>query len=89
MTTSRETEDLHHDTLRQLVDQADALPIADRMTLLKGLIPGVVREMAPQDFAAFAAELRLKGERFYDAQQHPGEGKADRTVIGERSLEGR
>ncbi|HEX3158641.1 MAG TPA: hypothetical protein VHQ45_08990 [Gemmatimonadaceae bacterium] len=89
MTTSRETEMLDHATLRKLVEVANALPLADRLTLLKALIPGVTREMAPRDFEGLLAELRLKGQRFYDATFHPGQGRATRHVMGERDIEGR
>ena len=89
MTTSRETEGFDHQTLRRLVDEANALTLEQRLTLLKGLIPGLAEEMTPRDFEAFAVELRMKGERFYDAKQHPGQGKAKRHVMGERDLEGR
>jgi hypothetical protein len=89
MTTSRETEQLDHGAIRALVDQADALSLPDRMTLLKGLIPGIVRDMSPEDWQAFAMELRLKGERFFEAERQPGQGRATRQVIGERDLEGR
>ena len=89
MTTSPETDGLDHPTLRRLVEEVDALPLAERLTLMKGLIPSIVREMPPMAFEAFATELRLKGERFYDAALHPGKGRADRHVIGERDLEGR
>jgi len=89
MTTSRETESLNHPALRKLVEGADELSLADRLTLLKGLIPGITREMSPADFEAFIKELRLKGDRFYDATGHPGTGRANRTVIGERDFEGR
>lgn len=89
MTTSRETEGLNHPALRKLVEGADALSLADKLTLLKGLIPGITREMAPADFEAFIGELRLKGDRFYDATGHPGTGRANRTVMGERDFEGR
>ena len=89
MTTSDETEGLDHPTLRRLVEEVDALSLAERRTLLKGLIPGLAREMSPIQFEAFVFELRLKGERFYDATLHPGEGRAHRHVIGERDLEGR
>lgn len=65
------------------------MPLPDRMTLLKGLIPGVVREMAAADWEAFALELRLKGDRFYEAERQPGQGRATRQVIGERDFEGR
>ena len=89
MTTSRETEHLDYEAIRALVDRADALSLADRMTLLKGLVPGVVRELSPEDWQAFALELRLKGERFFEAESQPGQGRANRQVIGERELEGR
>ena len=89
MTTSRETEGLDHPALRELVQRANALDTAERLTLLKGLIPGVAREIAPHEFEALINELRLKGERFYDAAQHPGQGRAERNVIGERDVEGR
>jgi hypothetical protein len=89
MTTSRETEGLDHPALRDLVQKANALPTAERMTLLKGLIPGVARELHPREFEALIDELRLKGERFYDAALHPGQGRAERNVMGERDVEGR
>ena len=89
MTTSRETDWMDHPALRRLIQEANALELAERLTLLKGLIPGIAEEMTPRDFEAFAIELRRKGERFYDAKQHPGEGRAKRHVMGERDLEGR
>ncbi len=76
-------------TLQRLIREADALPLSERRTLLKGLIPGVARGLSPIEFEAFAVELRLKGERFYDATLHPGKGRAYRHVIGERDFEGR
>ena len=89
MTTSPETDRMNHQALRRLVDEANTLTLVERLTLLKGLIPGIADEMTPKEFEAFALELRLKGERFYDAKQHPGKGKAARHVMGERDLEGR
>jgi hypothetical protein len=89
MTTSRETNGLDHPALRELVNAANALTLAERLTLLKGLIPGVAREMSPADYNALVSELKLKGERFYDATLHPGQGRAERTVMGERDIEGR
>ncbi|HEX6809724.1 MAG TPA: hypothetical protein VF118_17180 [Gemmatimonadaceae bacterium] len=89
MTTSRETNSMDHPTLRRLVDEVAALTLDERVTLLKALIPGVAEQMTPRDFEALALELRMKGERFYDAKQHPGEGRAARHVMGERDLEGR
>ena len=89
MTTSPETNDLNHPVLRRLVDEASALPLADRVTLLKGLIPLVARELSPIEFEGLVVELRMKGERYQDATRHPGQGRAQRHVMGERELEGR
>lgn len=89
MTTSPETEELNHPELRTLVQRANALPLADRLTLLKALVPGVADAMTPRDFEGFVVELRLKGERFYDARSHPGQGRKTRHVPGERDVEGR
>lgn len=89
MTTSRETEKLGFSDIRALIDAAHALTLNDRTTLLKGLIPSVARDLSPQDFDAFMLELRLKGERWYEASAHPGEGSASRLIPGERSVEGR
>lgn len=89
MTTSRETEDLDFPQLRALVDAANALPLADRMTLLKALVPGVTADLSHVEFAAFVDELLLKGQRWYEAEASPGLGRAWRVVPGERTLEGR
>ena len=89
MTTSSETADLNLSVLRRIVDEVNTLPLADRVTLLKALIPGTAKDMAPCDFETMIVELRLKGERLYDAVGHPGHGRRDRHVIGERDFEGR
>ena len=89
MTTSPETESLDHPALRELVNDANSMTLAERLTLLKGLIPGVAIEMSPTDFERLIVELRLKGERFYEATSHPNEGRATRHVMGERDVEGR
>lgn len=89
MTTSKATEKLDFADIRALIDAAHALPLDDRTTLLKGLIPSVARDLTPENFEAFMLELRLKGERWYEASAHPGEGSASRVVPGERSVERR
>jgi hypothetical protein len=89
MTTSRQTQDLNHPAIRDLVNAANALPLDDRVTLLKALVPEIAREMTPREFEAAMVELRLKGERFYDALSHPGQGRESRHVMGERDREGR
>ena len=89
MTTSEETEGLDLPELRVIVDAVRAMPFADRATLMKALIPSITQELQPNEFEAFVCELRLKGERWYEADTHPGQGRATRTVPGERTLEGR
>jgi hypothetical protein len=89
MTTSRQTEALNHPAIRDLVNGANALPLNDRITLLKALIPEIAREMSPREFEATMVDLRLKGERFYDALTHPGQGRDSRHVMGERDVERR
>ena len=89
MTTSPETDALNHPVLRDLVQRANELPLPDRVALLKALIPAVARDMTPREYEGLVAELRLKGERLYDAITHPGQGKQFRHVMGERDLEGR
>jgi hypothetical protein len=89
MTTSPKTETLNHGGLRDLVNQANSMTLADRLTLLKGLIPGLATEMPIEEFERLIVELRLKGERFYEATAHPKEGRATRHVMGERDVEGR
>ena len=89
MTTSPETESLDHPALRELVNDANSMTLAERLTLLKALVPGVAIELATTDFERLIVELRLKGERFYEATNHPNEGRATRHVMGERDVEGR
>ena len=89
MTTSPETNDLNHPAIRRIVGDAEALSLAERVTLLKGLIPLLAREMSPSEFEGVITELRLKGQRFHEATRHPGQGRAQRHVMGERDYEGR
>ena len=89
MTTSKETDWMNHPVIRKLVDQANALTLAERVTLMKGLIPHIADQLSAQEFDGLINELRLKGERFHEAKDHPGEGRAQRRTPGERKLEGR
>jgi hypothetical protein len=89
MTTSPETESLDHPAIRELVNDANSMTLAERLTLLKALIPGIASEMQPQAYEKLIVELRLKGERFYEATNHPNEGRATRQIMGERDVEGR
>lgn len=89
MTTSRETDWMNHPVLRKLVDDANRLTLAERITLIKGIIPSIADELNPREFEGFIAEMRLKGERYHEAKEQRGEGRASRQVPGERDLEGR
>jgi hypothetical protein len=89
MTTSSTTDWMNHPVIRQLVDQANRLTLEERITLVKGLVPAIADQLSDEDYERFATFIRLKGERFLEAKSHPGEGRAERQVPGERDLEGR
>lgn len=89
MTTSKETDWMNHPVLRKLVHEINALALAERVTLVKGLIPGIAEELSDREYEGFVESVRLKGERFHEAQAHPGEGRAARMTPGERDLEKR
>jgi hypothetical protein len=89
MTTSRQTDWMDHPVIRKLVEQANALTLAERITLVKGLIPGIADQLSEREYEGFVEEIRLKGERYHEAKSHPGQGRATRTVPGERELENR
>lgn len=89
MTTSPETAGLNYTVLRDLIDDANQLSLADRIALFKGLIPRTASELTPLEFAELMQQLLFKGERLYEALGHPGEGRLTRIVPGDRDLEGR
>ena len=89
MTTSDYTDWMDHPELRKLVHEIGTLSLAERITLVKALIPGIADELNDREYEGFAEIVRLKGERFHEAQSHPGEGRNTRTVPGERDLERR
>jgi len=89
MTTSQATDWMNHPAIRALVDQAAALALEERITLVKGLIPGIADALSEEEYEQFATFIRLKGERYLEAKAHPGEGRAERLTPGERTLEGR
>jgi hypothetical protein len=89
MTTSAETDWMNHPKIRALVDAANELTVEERLTLLKGLVPGIARQLSPSAFAAAIRDLDLKGQRYHEAVDHPGEGRAERKVPGEREIEAR
>lgn len=89
MTTSRETDWMNHPAIRKLVDDANQLTLAERITLVKGLIPRIAEALSAREFEGFVTEIQLKGQRYHEAEAHPGEGRDSRRTPGERELEGR
>jgi hypothetical protein len=89
MTTSEETDWMNHPAIRVLVEEANALVLEERITLVKGLIPGIANALSEEEYEQFVTFIQLKGERYHEAKSHPGEGRAERQIPGERELEGR
>jgi hypothetical protein len=89
MTTSRQTNWMDFPRIRRLVDEANTLSLAERVTLVKGLIPGIRDQLTDREYEGFLEDIRLKGARFEEAKTHPGQGRAARIVPGEREVEGR
>jgi hypothetical protein len=89
MTTSKETDWMNHPRLRKIVLEINDLTVAERMTVVKGIIPSIADELSDAEYEEFARGIRLKGERFQEAQAHPGEGRSGRKTPGERDVEGR
>lgn len=89
MTTSPETDWMNHPVIRALIDQASTLALEERITLVKGLVPGIADALSEEEYEQFVTFIRLKGERYLEAKTHPGEGRAERHIPGERDLEGR
>jgi hypothetical protein len=89
VTTSEETDWMNHPAIRALVDQANTLALEERITLVKGLIPAIANALSEEEYEQFVTFVRLKGERYLEAKSHPGTGRAERQVPGDRQLEGR
>ena len=89
MTTSEVTDWMNHPAIRALVDKANTLTLAERITLVKGLIPAIANALSEEEYEKFVTFVRLKGERYLEAKSHPGTGRAERHTPGERELEGR
>jgi hypothetical protein len=89
MTTSQETDWMDHPAIRALIDRAGELTVEERITVVKGLVPGIADALSEEEYEKFVRFIRLKGERYLEAKAHPGEGRAERHTPGERELEGR
>jgi hypothetical protein len=80
---------MNHPAIRALVDQANLLTLEERITLVKGLIPAIADGLSDEEYEQFVTFIRLKGERYQEAKAHPGQGRAERHVPGDRDVEGR
>jgi hypothetical protein len=89
MTTSQETDWMDHPAIRALIDRAGELTVEERITVVKGLVPGIADALSEVEYEKFVTFIRLKGERYNEAKAHPGQGRAERHTPGERELEGR
>ena len=74
---------LDNATIRELVHQTLELSAGERLVLIKGLVPGLVRALGIAEFEAFLSEITIKARRFQEAVDHPGEGRAFRLTQGE------
>ncbi|HSC30805.1 MAG TPA: hypothetical protein VLD17_03710 [Gemmatimonadaceae bacterium] len=70
--------------IRHLLRRAQALTPGERLILMKGLIPKLVRDIGDANVRAFLDELTTNAERFAEAMAHPGEGGATRQTPSER-----
>ncbi len=74
---------LDHATIRDVVHRALALPVGERLILLKGLIPTLVDELGEVAVEQFLDDLATKAHRYREALTHPGQGGATRETRGE------
>jgi hypothetical protein len=74
---------LDHAAIRDLVHRAIALPVGERLTLLKGLIPSLVDDLGEIAVEQFLDELGTKAHRYREALTHRGIGGAMRETRGE------
>jgi hypothetical protein len=77
---------MNHPILRKLVDEANTLALAERLTPLKAIVPHCGGNDAGEFRRSSSGFARRRA--LHDAMQHP-EGGAARHVMGERELEGR
>lgn len=74
---------LDHAEARALVDRSLLLSPGERLTLAKGLVPGLVTQMGLAPFGGFLAELTAEARRYDEAGRHPGQGRETRREPGE------
>lgn len=82
MTPGDESDHHYHRTLRYLASSY-ALPVQDRVALIRGLIPSVARELPPFEFDALIAELRKMGQQRGASGASPDDGLPRRPTVDE------
>jgi len=70
--------------IRDLVHRSHEVSAGERLVLIKGLVPGLVKSMGVVAFDAFLAEVSVKAHRFQEALDHPGDGRVVRATPGEQ-----
>ena len=89
MTTSEETDWMNHPVIRSLDRPGRDARAGGADHPGQGTHPGIADALTEEEYEQFVTFIRLKGERFLEAKAHPGEGRAERHIPGERDLEGR
>ena len=59
MTTSKETEWMNHPRLRKLVTAVNELTLAERITLVKGLVPAIADELSDTEYERFIDSIAI------------------------------
>ena len=52
---------MNHPRLRKLVTAVNELTLAERITLVKGLVPAIADELSDTEYEKFVDAIRLKG----------------------------
>ncbi len=83
-TTSPFYQWLDHERIRTVLHDVLNLRPGERLVLLKGLVPSLVKTLGAEEAESFLAELAAKVRRYEEARTHPGEGRLRRQNSGEQ-----
>jgi len=83
-TTSPFYQWLDHERIRALLHDVLDLRPGERLVLLKGLVPDLVKTLGAEEAGSFLSELAIKVRRYEEARTHPGEGRLRREISGEQ-----
>ncbi|CAN5228896.1 hypothetical protein BH09GEM1_BH09GEM1_45520 [soil metagenome] len=62
---------LDNAAVRELVHRSLEISVGERLVLLRGLVPGLVKAMGLAEFDAFLAQVGVKTHRVQEAVDHP------------------